>query len=74
MPLAAPRSRAPPGRGRPGAWSSTGARSRPGPRAPRARADLVHDVVVDQVAELLGLDPDEVDPDRPRLTDERAAS
>ena len=25
-------------------------------------ADLVHDVVVDQVARLLGLDPDEVDP------------
>ena len=29
-------------------------------------ADLVHDVVVDQVARLLNLDPDEVDP--PRLT------
>ena len=26
-------------------------------------ADLVHDVVVEQVANLLGLDPDEVDPD-----------
>ena len=25
-------------------------------------ADLVHDVVVDQVAILLGLDPDEIDP------------
>ncbi|HVE28737.1 MAG TPA: metallopeptidase family protein [Mycobacteriales bacterium] len=25
-------------------------------------ADLVHDVVVEQVANLLGLDPDEVDP------------
>jgi predicted Zn-dependent protease with MMP-like domain len=25
-------------------------------------ADLVHDVVVDQVARLLGMDPDEVDP------------
>jgi predicted Zn-dependent protease with MMP-like domain len=27
-------------------------------------ADLVHEVVVDAVAELLGLDPDEVDPDQ----------
>jgi predicted Zn-dependent protease with MMP-like domain len=28
--------------------------------------DLVHDVVVEQVANLLGLDPDEVDPDAPQ--------
>ena len=27
-------------------------------------ADLVHDVVLDQVARLLGVDPDELDPDR----------
>jgi predicted Zn-dependent protease with MMP-like domain len=27
-------------------------------------ADLVHEVVVDAVAELLGLDPDDVDPDQ----------
>ena len=30
----------------------------------RAREDLVHDVVVDAVAELLGLPPEEVDPER----------
>jgi predicted Zn-dependent protease with MMP-like domain len=29
----------------------------------RARATLVHDVVVEQVAELLGLEPDTIDPD-----------
>jgi hypothetical protein len=29
----------------------------------RARATLVHDVVVEQVAELLGLEPETVDPD-----------
>jgi hypothetical protein len=29
----------------------------------RARAALVHDVVVEQVAELLGLEPDTIDPD-----------
>jgi hypothetical protein len=29
----------------------------------RARALLVHDVVVEQVAELLGLEPETVDPD-----------
>jgi predicted Zn-dependent protease with MMP-like domain len=29
----------------------------------RARATLVHDVVVEQIAELLGLEPDTVDPD-----------
>jgi predicted Zn-dependent protease with MMP-like domain len=28
-------------------------------------ADLVHDVVVEQVANLLGKDPDEIDPDGP---------
>lgn len=28
------------------------------------RGDLVHDVLVEQVALLLGVDPDEVDPDR----------
>ncbi|CAM4108744.1 metallopeptidase family protein [Janibacter anophelis] len=28
------------------------------------RGDLVHDVMVEQVALLLGVDPDEVDPDR----------
>ena len=26
------------------------------------RAELVHDAVVEQVAELLGLDPDDIDP------------
>ena len=31
---------------------------------PQDLADLVHDVVVEAVAELLGLDPDEVDPDQ----------
>ena len=29
----------------------------------RARATLVHDVVVEQVAELLGLEPETIDPD-----------
>jgi predicted Zn-dependent protease with MMP-like domain len=29
----------------------------------RARATLVHDVVVEQVADLLGLEPDTIDPD-----------
>ena len=29
----------------------------------RARATLVHDIVVEQVAELLGLEPDTIDPD-----------
>jgi predicted Zn-dependent protease with MMP-like domain len=56
--------------------AGTGADGRPGPprivvyrRPLEARsmdradlADLVHDVVVEQVANLLGLDPDEVDP------------
>jgi predicted Zn-dependent protease with MMP-like domain len=32
-------------------------------RGTRAREDLVHDVVVEGVAELLGLSPEEVDPD-----------
>ena len=32
--------------------------------APRAREDLVHESVVDAVADLLGLSPDDVDPDR----------
>jgi hypothetical protein len=32
---------------------------------PRARAALVHDVVVELVAELLGLEPETVDPDYP---------
>ena len=30
----------------------------------RAREDLVHDAVVDAVADLLGMSPDDVDPDR----------
>ena len=30
---------------------------------PRSRAALVHDVVVERVADLLGLSPEEVDPD-----------
>ncbi len=30
----------------------------------RAREDLVHDAVVDAVADLLGISPDDVDPDR----------
>jgi len=29
----------------------------------RAREDLVHDVVVEQLAQLLGLSPDDIDPD-----------
>ncbi len=32
-------------------------------RGPRAREDLVHDVVVEAVAELLGLTPGDVDPE-----------
>jgi predicted Zn-dependent protease with MMP-like domain len=31
----------------------------------RDTADLVHDVVVEELAELLGLDPDDLDPGRP---------
>ena len=44
------------------ASSSTGGRSRSAPRDRDERAPLVHEVVVEQVAELLGLTPETVDP------------
>ena len=49
------------GAARAGSWS-TGGRSRSVPRAATSAPLLVHEVVVEQVAELLGLTPETVDP------------
>ncbi len=43
-------------------WSSTGVRSKHDRPGLEELAELVHDVVVEKVAEYLGLDPEAVDP------------